>query len=172
MRLQRDAAKRRAPEACRSLNKMKHIFAITFALLAVTTVCTATTFIRIRLGIPDNPNAILLNDKPVTDEKLSSIMDRLAAIDTNQHVIVQITPETRAADLLPILIMLSQKGLNNLVVNPINDSSSITQDTRIVFTLWPSMAHDLRQFHKDTDGQEIKESEHAPPAGRGEAPRP
>ena len=123
---------------------------ITTVLLMVLLqgVCFATSFIRIRLEVHDEAERYVLNDRPIEADKLAEIMDKLARIDTNQFILVQISKPTKASQMIATLEMLRSRGLHNVAVYPLDGVSTIAATNKYSFTLIPNEAVDTTDFER------------------------
>ena len=214
MRLQRDASKRRAPEACRSVRKiMKHIILL-FTVLILTACSSQQARPVVRPHIEQDTLAYLANHA-----SLIAIIDITNSIDTQpgiqilthhdtptvtamvtttikgdisggSSITVSRAPAFTAPPATASSLYLDNgqyvaflKDSNNNKYTPLTDASVMKIESNGLTPIW----HRL----KDTDEvrtstisldqviNEIedvlskgKDTEPAPPAGRGEAPRP
>lgn len=121
-------------------------------LVAWTVISTATTppkHITIALNSKLASDPYTINDRAVTSDKLSELLDRLAMLDTNQLIIIKVFPTSSIEIWLEMNDRVISRGLSNI--------RSVYQDSNIVAEiqvrnmtngtleqlLWPDMENGL-----------------------------
>ena len=201
MRLQRDAARRRAPEACRWGQKMR-IITIVLAAMLTTIGCSTpirypsiteqTHRLRFQFRVPQesgitNGNVDVITNNGINGFPLRNctrlaetdfiIFERDSLIHWDAHRAIAIEPGDGVSRIFELSIPLKPESTD---WSEWRGPSYTSRERMIAFHLGhgAEVYRDRRDMSKPPTielrykVEEYKSPQHAPPAGRGEAPRP
>lgn len=97
---------------------MKILLLTISVLLLATDPASALSLIKINISQQATNTVLMVQDNPVTIDKVQELMAKVGAIDTGQTVMVVVDANSPAETLLTVLKHIKDAGLKNVCIVP------------------------------------------------------